>query len=328
MKDRILERLQRGGYVSGEELGRALGISRTAVWKHISRLKREGYRIHSIPSRGYCLASTPDRLFPQEIKAGLQTHTLGQEIIYFKEISSTQEAAKSFAERGNPEGTIIISEIQLGGKGRIGREWSSPAGGIYFSIILRPDIRPTEASRFPLTTGLAVARAIEAMTDFHPQLKWPNDVIVNDRKVCGILTDLSAEMDRLNWIVIGPGLNVNTTRDSFPREVGETATSLFIEGGRQVSRVMLLQGILYELESLYEQYQATGFEPIRERWKARSNTLGAQVEITFGAERKSGRAVDIDPDGALILQKDDGSTERIVAGDVSLRNVKRQSGAG
>jgi len=182
VKKAILARLRQRSPVSGEELGKSIGISRTAVWKHINELRREGYRIDSVPSKGYYFISAPDTLFPEEIRSGLVTRILGQRIIYHREVASTQEVARHLAMQGAEEGSIAIAETQSGGSGRLGRKWASPAGGIYLSIILRPDINPTEALRLPLIAGVAVAQAIAKLTSIEPKLKWPNDIIVNDKR--------------------------------------------------------------------------------------------------------------------------------------------------
>ncbi|MDY6911149.1 MAG: biotin--[acetyl-CoA-carboxylase] ligase [Chloroflexota bacterium] len=321
MKTTVLKALRQKEPVSGEELGKAIGISRTAVWKYINELRREGYRIDSSPSRGYSLVGTPDSLLPEEIKFGLETRILGQEISYFREVTSTQATAKALAAQGAIEGTLVVAEVQSGGRGRIGRIWTSPPGGIYLSVILRPDVKPTEAPRLPLLAGVAVAQAIGQITSLNPKLKWPNDIVVNGRKAGGILTEMSAEIDRLNWVIIGIGLNVNTQKAHFSGEVQGIATSLFEEGGECVPRVKLLQHILIEIESLYEEFLASGFEFIRQRWKAMSDTIGAQVVVRYAKDQVTGQAVDLDTDGALILRKEDGSLERVIAGDVSLRKV-------
>jgi len=321
-KREILERLRNGEPVSGEELGRAIGISRTAVWKHINELKCEGYVIDSVPSKGYCFVSAPDALLPDEIKAGLKTRIMGREVAYHKETTSTQEIAKALASQGVAEGTIVVAETQSGGRGRVGRQWSSPQGGVYFSMILRPDMKPSEALRLPLVAGVAVAQAIKRNTKLAPKLKWPNDIMLQDRKVGGILTEMSAEIDRLDWVIIGIGLNVNTSHESYPEEVQGVATSLMELGGKIIPRVKLLQDILFEFESLYDDLVKSGFEPIRARWKALSNTIGANVVVSMPTEKVTGTAVDIDLDGALILKKGDGSLEKILAGVVSLRKLK------
>lgn len=320
-KKEILERLRQGAPVSGEELGRNIGVSRTAVWKHISELKRQGYVIDSVPGRGYHMVSAPDALLPDEIASGLKTQIMGQRIIYEGEAPSTQAIAKALASQGTAEGTIVVAETQSGGRGRVGRPWSSPRGGIYFSIILRPDINSGEALRLPLVAGVAVAHAIKREINLEPRLKWPNDIMIETKKVGGILTEMSAEPDRLDWVIIGIGLNVNTPHDSFSQEVEESAISLMEAAGREIPRVKLLQAILAEFESLYGSLAESGFEPIRARWKALSNTIGENVVVTLPSGQVKGLAEDIDSDGALILKKFDGTVERIVAGVVKLRKL-------
>ena len=314
MKEKILKALRRGGWVSGAKLGKDIGISRTAIWKHIMKLRREGYKISSSPRQGYLLTSVPDRLFPEEIEGELKTHTLGLNIVYYEKINSTQQVASELAATGASEGTIVVADSQTGGRGRIGRSWASPPGGVYLSIILRPAIKPSEALRFPLIAGVAVAQAIEQLTGLKPRLKWPNDIIVKGCKAGGILTEMSAETDCINHIVIGIGINVNT--ESFPDEIRGIATSLKAECGKEVSRVQLVQDILAQLESLYQVFQVSGFETIRERWKALSNTIGARVSVRGEREQVEGEAIDIDEDGALILRKANGALERVIAGDV------------
>jgi BirA family biotin operon repressor/biotin-[acetyl-CoA-carboxylase] ligase len=321
-KKEILERLRKESPVSGAELGRTIGISRTAVWKHINELRGDGYRIDSVPSKGYYFVDAPDALLPEEIKAGLKTRILGREVVYQREAASTQAIAKSLASLGAVEGTIVVAETQSGGRGRVGRPWSSPQGGIYFSIILRPDIKPGEALRLPLVAGVAVAQAIVRNTNLDPRLKWPNDIIIGGRKVGGILTEMGAETDRLDWVIIGIGLNVNTPHDSFPHEVEESATSLMEAVGEEIPRVKLLQGILVEFESLYGNLAKNGFEPLRARWKALSDTIGAQVVVTMPDGQVKGLAADIDSDGALILDKGNGDIERIIGGMVRLRKLR------
>jgi BirA family biotin operon repressor/biotin-[acetyl-CoA-carboxylase] ligase len=321
-KNEILKGLRQGSPVSGEELGWAIGISRTAVWKHINELRREGYQIDSVPSKGYCFVSAPDALLPEEIRAGLKTQVMGRDIAYQRETPSTQEIAKALASQGVADGTIVVAETQSGGRGRVGRQWSSPQGGIYFSMVLRPDMKPSEALRLPLVAGVAVAQAIKRNTKLAPKLKWPNDIMIQDSKVGGILTEMSAEMDRLDWVIVGIGLNVNTSHESFPKDVEGIATSLMEAGGKNILRVKLLQDILFEFESLYDDLVKSGFEPIRTKWKALSNTIGANVVVSMPTEKVTGTAVDIDSDGALILKKEDGSLEKIIAGVVSLRKLQ------
>jgi len=322
MERKILKALREQEHISGEELGKRLHVSRTAVWKHINKLREMGYQIFSSPGRGYSLTSVPDLLLPEEIELGLNTDVFGRKIVFYHELSSTQDAAKRLAGQGEGEGTVIIADTQTHGRGRMGRGWSSlPRHGIYFSIILRPELRPSHVLQIPLIAGVAVAQAIEKATPLRPRIKWPNDIIVNGKKAGGILTETSAEIDAIDYVVLGIGLNVNTPRSLFPEEIKEAATSLSEESGEKVSRVKIIQCILVELELLYKQFTTFGFEPIRETWKALSNTIGAWVEISGMEEKKvDGKAIDIDRDGALILQKRSGSIMKILAGDVFLKS--------
>ena len=322
MKKAILAHLKRGGEVSGEALGRAAGISRSAVWKHVKELRREGYVICSTPRRGYSLVSAPDFLLPEEIGAGLVTRVLGRSVIYCPEVQSTQDYAKKMAAEGAAEGTVVIAERQSEGRGRMGRAWSSPGGGVYVSLILRPALRPAEATKIPLVAGVAVAGALEESTHLSPRLKWPNDVLIKGKKVAGILAEMGAEMDRLEWIVVGIGINVNTEQADFPEELANSATSLKAEGGRTFERVKILQGILAELERCYDEFQHTGFEPFRRRWKEMSDMIGAEVTVTRGDECEEGVAVDIDEGGGLILENGDGRFQKILSGDVSVRKTR------
>jgi BirA family biotin operon repressor/biotin-[acetyl-CoA-carboxylase] ligase len=321
MDSELLQTLRERKYVSGEELGKRLKMTRTAIWKRINRLRGQGYEIASSPRRGYSLVSVPDLLLPEEIEQGLGTEIFGREIIFYHELSSTQVTAKELARQGAEEGTVVIAETQTQGKGRKGRKWSStPGQGIQISIILRPRLKPSQSIQIPLVTGVAVAQAIEKVTPLHARIKWPNDLIIGRKKVGGILTEMSAEIDRIDYVVLGIGLNVNTPQVLFPEEIKEVATSLAEELGESVSRVKLLQFLLKEFEGLYSEFTVSGFEPLRERWKAMSKTIGAWVELSdVDSEKIRGKVIDIDESGALILQKRDKSIERILAGDVSLR---------
>jgi BirA family biotin operon repressor/biotin-[acetyl-CoA-carboxylase] ligase len=322
MKEQILHILRLGERISGKDLGRRLGISRSMVWKYIRSLRGEGYLIDSYPGSGYLLVRTPESLLPEEIKAELKTDLFGRRIVYYRELSSTQDAAKALAAQGAAEGTVVIAELQAAGRGRIGRVWASPPGGIYLSLILRPEIKPADALCLLLIAGVAVAQAIEQLTGLKPRLKWPNDIIIADRKACGILAEMSAEIDRLNFIVIGIGVNVNT--ESFPDEIKGLATSLKLARGEEVSRLKLVCEILWQFESLYRVFQESGFETIRERWKDLSNTIGSWVSVISGGQQLEGAALDIDHDGALILKQADGILTRVIAGEL----VLGQAGSG
>lgn len=319
MKEEVLKALRHRGWISGEKLGRDLGISRTAVWKDVNGLRSEGYQIESVPSKGYLFVSAPDSLLPGEIQEGLRTHVLGRKMVYRSEIGSTQVLAKSLATGGAGDGTVVISEKQSGGFGRLGRKWHSLAGSIFLSVIMRPAIHPLEALKFPVIAGVAVCGAIERVTGLSPQLKWPNDVILGGKKAGGILTEMAAEMDRVNYLIIGIGVNVNTAKSVIPDDIREIATSLKVQGRKEFSRVRLVRAILEELELRCDEYQKAGFEPVRKKWEELSCNIGKPVTITSGREAISGKAVTMDAEGSLVVRGTDGTLSRVRYGDVSLR---------
>ncbi|MEM3737614.1 MAG: biotin--[acetyl-CoA-carboxylase] ligase [Candidatus Bathyarchaeia archaeon] len=303
-------------YTSGEELAKQLNISRVAVWKYIQKLKSEGYHIKSVPNKGYCLLGNSDLLLPWEIKAKLQTSLIGHEIHYFKEVNSTQDIAKRLASEGAREGTIVVAERQTNGRGRMGRDWFSPSGGVWLSIILRPRFNP-RIQGLTLLAGVAVARAIKRLYNLEAKLKWPNDVILNGKKVCGILAEVNAEMDLINYLVIGIGVNVNVDLSSEKR-LRETATSIKEVIGKESSRVDFLQILLEEFEHLYRLFAVEGFGSILNEWRGRSETLGALVSVTSVDEEFEGLALNVDGEGFLIVKLRDGSLKRVVAGDVRI----------
>ncbi|MGB6607998.1 MAG: biotin--[acetyl-CoA-carboxylase] ligase, partial [Atribacterota bacterium] len=266
----ILKFLREKEYVSGEVLAKKLDISRVAVWKQIQKLKGIGYKITSDQNLGYCLISRPDLLLPQEIQRGLSTNYIGKEIHYFPELKSTNIMAKEKAlhiEERIAEGTLIITERQSAGKGRLGREWFSPAGGIWLSIILYPQLSPSYISRITLMTAVAAVKAIEICTQIEPQIKWPNDILINEKKVCGILTEMSAELDIINWVVVGIGVNVNIDHQRFPEDIQANTISLKEVSGEEVLRVKLAQTFLQEFEKYYEKLKRKEFSSILKEWK-------------------------------------------------------------
>ena len=319
-KDQLLLYLKetKGKWVSGEALSKQMGVSRSAVWKQISKLKEEGYSIESSPKKGYLFQKASEMLLPNEIREGLETKLLGKgDIIYFKEIDSTNREARDLAEKGAPEGSLVLSEAQTKGRGRKGRTWFSPSkGGIYISLILRPTISPAEAPKFTLLTAVAIAEALLSMTPLNINIKWPNDILINGKKIAGILTEMSTEMDAVNYIVVGLGLNVNTPK--FPDEIQEIATSILIETEKIFPRVKLIQEYLKWYEAYYDIYKETGFDSIINRWKDLSNIIGKKVEVQVVGNQFIGEALDIDGDGALILKDDQGGVHRIISGDITL----------
>lgn len=324
MRSDILSMLRNAGgnYVSGEQIAKTLQVSRTAIWKHINELKLAGYLIESHSRSGYCLRETPDLLLPQEIQNGLQTKCLGHAIKYFTDTVSTNNEAKILAANGAPEGMLVVSEAQNAGRGRLSRGWYSPSyKGIWFSVILRPAFLPQEAPKCTLMAAVAIVMAIKKCCGIDVGIKWPNDILYKGKKLVGILTEMSAEMDQINHIVIGTGINVNLSREDFPEELQEIATSLSMINGREIDRLPLLQTCLLEMENLYTVVNKQGFSSVLELWKKNSVTLGQQVRVIGIKESFSGEAVDIDSDGALLVRTGN-EIQRVLAGDVSIRPQK------
>lgn len=319
-KRKILRALRRrkSGYVSGADLAARLGISKVAIWKHIQGLRKEGYKVESKPKLGYRLVATPDLLTPYEIQEGLRTNLIGREAHYFEKVSSTQEVAKELAIGGAKGGTCVIAEVQTGGRGRRGRSWHSPAGGVYVSVIVRPKMIPTRAQLMTLLAGVATAKVLRGIYNLQAELKWPNDVQIGGKKVCGILIEIGAEAKLVNWLVIGIGINANVEPASFPREFRAVTTSLKKECGKEISKVELVRKLLEEIERLYLVFKERGPGPILDEWRTLTNTLGTLVRITNGGVI-NGKAVDVDQDGALIVKLADNTFKRVIAGDVSLR---------
>lgn len=306
------------GYVSGEYLSKELGVSRTAIWKHISALRNDGYLIEAIPSRGYRLVSSPDVIDLHEVKASLDNAKIGSRLEFLKLTVSTNADAFRMAEEGAIEGTTVLADSQSGGKGRRGRVWSSPAGvNLYCSVVLRPSIMPYEAPQLTFLSTVAVARAIELTTTLVPEIKWPNDLLISGKKVAGLLNEMSAETDGINFVILGIGVNLNMTADMFPSDLRHPATSLLLESGVRVDRSRFTGTMLQELNRLYADFLMHGFGPVREEWQQRCNATGRQVTVSdSGTACTGGRFIGIDSDGALLLHSDDDILHRITCGDV------------
>lgn len=321
VRDQILLFLEEseGGWVPTEALCKKVAVSRSSLSRHISLLKKDGYAIESSRMRGYLLQEPSDLLVPRRILQGLGTRFFGKrQVLYFSETDSTNAQAKDIAARGAPEGTIVVSEKQTKGKGRGARSWFSPPwDGIYLSLILRPNIAPREAPRITLLTAVAITETLLSITKLQIAIKWPNDILVNGKKLAGILTEMSTEGERIDYVVVGLGLNVNTPQ--FPTDIEGRATSILIETGERFPRVALAKEYLEWHEKYYEVFQRIGFEPIRERWKELTNIIGQQVTVETTDREYTGVVQDIDTDGALILRDNTGQSHRIIFGDVTLR---------
>jgi len=319
MRDSILKALQQEGHVSGEQLGKRFNISRTAVWKHVNELRRVGYQIDSSPRTGYSFIKSPDLVIPEEIALGLNTSIMGRRILYREEVTSTQDEAGEVARKGAEEGVVVISERQTKGRGRRGRLWSSPPReGVYFSTILRPNLKPNQIVQIPLIAGIAVCKAIRRVTPLEPRIKWPNDITIGGKKVAGILAEMSCDMDRVDHIVLGIGVNVNTRCSLLPEPTRGIATSLAERCGEYVSRVRLVQSILAEFDALYSAFLVSGFDALREEWKALDSTVGSWVKVSDAEGEIKGKALDIDGEGFLLVRKENGNVKRVISGDVSL----------
>ena len=330
MRKKILELLRKSGErpLSGEEISRQLEVSRTAIWKHIQTLKNEGYDIESVPKKGYILKESPNRLFPQEILSRLQTRWLGHNICYRDSIDSTNTLAKGLANEGCPNGLVVVAEEQGAGKGRLSRGWISPyAKGIWFSVVLKPPFLPQEASKCTLLAAVAVVKAVNKIAGVHAAIKWPNDILLMGRKLVGILTEMNAEFGHINYVVIGTGINTNATPDDYPEDVKDIAVSVADAATEQFTRVDLLCDIFKNMEDLYEKALLDGFAPILEEWRKYSCTLGQEVKVMAPDCTYFGKAEDIDEDGLLIVRKVDGTLEKVMAGDVSIRPAAAKNGA-
>jgi BirA family transcriptional regulator, biotin operon repressor / biotin---[acetyl-CoA-carboxylase] ligase len=315
MEERIIEifRKSKTEFVSGEDISNALKVSRTAVWKHIEKLRGMGYEFDAVPHLGYRLKKSPDKLYAFEICPRLKTRIIGKKILYYNELDSTNMTAYSLAQEKIKDGLVIIAEKQNKGKGRLSRHWSSPKGkGIYLSIILKPEMTPFQAPCITLMAAVSVVQAIREVSDAQACIKWPNDIIIKEKKVAGILTEMEAESDEIKFLVLGIGINVSARHSDIP----DTATSILLETDRHVSRKELCIALLEKLERNYKEIKEAGFSGIRLEWKDFSATIGKRVRANCMHKAIEGTAVDIDIDGALKIRLDNGFHEKIFAGDL------------
>lgn len=325
MRKKILELLKgaNGNFVSGAEIGKNFSVSRTAIWKHINTLRNIGYKISGSEKLGYKLEDFPDLLAPEIIQHNLQTKIIGagKNFLYFDSVGSTNNIAKNLAVEGAEDGTVIVAEEQTGGKGRLDRNFFSPKGkSILFSVILRPKCLPKDAPKFTLMAAVAVALAMEKF-NLRAEIKWPNDIMHGKKKLVGILTEMNAAIEQVNFIVVGIGINVNFSRADFPAEIEKIASSLSEVAGKKILRREFFKTLLEEFDKLYLEVRAAGFEKIFDLWRKFNVTLDKEVKIISAESGESffGRAIDIDPDGALIVATSKG-LQKVYAGDVSIRN--------
>ncbi len=320
MKEKILKALygNKGNYISGEELAEKFGVSRTAIWKQINTLRNEGYSIETTNKKGYCLLDNDNKLVPIELISNVKTKTMGKNILCFDSIDSTNNYAKQIAYEA-PHGTTIISDEQVGGRGRLGRGWNSPKGeGVWMSIIVKPNIPPTEGTKMTQIAAAAVCMGIRNTTGMEVFIKWPNDIILNGKKVCGILTEMTGELNQVAYIVVGIGINVNI--EWFPEELKDKATSLLIESKEKLSRKQLIVSIINEFEKLYEDYIENGnLSNTVNICRKYSAMLGKRVRVIQGNKEDMATAIDITDEGVLMVKLDDGKEQLIMSGEVSIR---------
>lgn len=324
MKTEILKLLRESdGYVSGQRLCEEFDVSRTAVWKVINQLKEEGYHVEAVKNRGYRIVDIPDVMSEEELKSLLtgKTRWAGQEIYYYPDTDSTNIRAKELGEKGAPHGTLVVAGQQSAGRGRRGRGWESPPGcSIYMSILLRPEFLPSKAPMLTLIMAYSVAKALRACTGMEVKIKWPNDIVLNGKKLVGILTEMSTEIDYINHVVIGVGVNVNMA--SFSEEIAKTATSLRIETGEIIKRSTLIVEMMKHFEKNYEMYLKTeDLSGIREAYNGLLVNCGKEVRILGAREPYQAVALGINDSGELLVRKQDGSREAVYAGEVSVRGL-------
>lgn len=322
MRTKILSMLRQSeGYVSGQQMCDALHISRTAVWKNINQLKEEGYKIEAQNKLGYKLTECPDILSRHELESRLSEGVMGRKVVYYEETDSTNIAARQLDEHDGLHGTLVVAERQTAGKGRRGHSWESPQGqGIWMSLVLRPDILPVKASMLTLVMALAVAQGIEKVTGIQTQIKWPNDIVAEGKKLCGILTEMSTEMEYIQRVVIGVGINVNIKE--FPEEIAATASSLYLLTGKTWGRAVLIQEVMKSFEKWYNVFmESQDLSGLVQEYEERLVNRGNQVKIIREEADYTGVAKGITPLGELIVERADGSLEYVLSGEVSVRGV-------
>lgn len=322
MKAEILKKLRESKeYISGQQLCEEFGVSRTAVWKIVNQLKEEGYQVEAVRNKGYRIAACPDVMTKDAVGSMLNTCWAGKPIVYFEETDSTNNQAKKLGEQGREHGTLVIAETQTSGKGRRGRSWVSPAqGNIYMTILLKPDIEPAQAPMMTLVMAHSAALAIRETTGLEAQIKWPNDVVVERKKVCGILTEMSAEIDYVNHVVIGIGINTNMPE--IPKELQAKATTLAKEKGRPVERARLAAAVINRFEKDYDIYmESKDLSNFKDSYNQMLVNAGREVSIQEAGREYCGQALGINDSGELLVKKEDGSIRQIFAGEVSVRGI-------
>ncbi|WP_440109770.1 biotin--[acetyl-CoA-carboxylase] ligase [Paenibacillus sp. QZ-Y1] len=308
-----------GQFVSGEEISRSLSISRTAVWKHVNKLRDLGYEFEAVSRKGYRLVTKPDSIDATALQLALGTTSFGRKAVLLNSTLSTQGDVQKLAEQGQAEGAVVLAEEQTGGRGRFGRKWFSPPGkGIWMSVLLRPDLPLQNTPQLTLLTGVAVCRAVRSCTGADAGIKWPNDLLIDGRKVCGILLESTVEDHEVRYCIAGIGVDVNFDPKDYPEDLMTIATSLKMETGQSIDRTKLAAAILTELEQLYFLYQKEGFGVISALWEALSVSMNRAIKVANPQGVIEGTAIGLDPSGALIVEREHGERVTIFSGEISL----------
>lgn len=308
-------------YISGQQLCEKLGVSRTAVWKIVNQLREEGYKVEAVRNRGYYIIDSPDVMTVQELSSLIKTNWAGQKVHYYDKTSSTNTCIKRLGEDGALHGTLVVADQQTAGRGRRGRAWESPSGGsIYMSILLRPDMSSAKAPMLTLVMALSIVEAIKECVGLAVQIKWPNDLVFNGKKLVGILTEMSTEIDYINYVVIGTGINVNI--QSFPEELSDKATSLRAETGHMVKRSKIIAAIMKQFEVHYEKFLKTmDMQGLMEKYNSFLVNYDREVRVLGAKIQYNGHALGINERGELLVRRKDGTVEAVFAGEVSVRGL-------
>ena len=306
--------------VGGSELCEKVGISRAAIWAHMEALRQAGFEIIASPHRGYKLLKSPDKLLAEDLRSRLATDSIiGRNIIVIDSTTSTNDEMDCKARDAAPEGLVIFAETQTGGRGRMGRKWSSPIKkGLWLSVLLRPPLVADECTQITIAAAVALVISIKKINGVEPEIKWPNDILVNGKKISGILTEMSSEPDHVKYVIVGIGVNVNQSSDDIPEDIKTIATSLKMVSGKTVDRSQLATDILHELDNCYKKVVAGRFSEIGETWSGYCSTLGKRISIKTGSRTITGCAEALDETGALLVRTEHGRIERILGGDINL----------
>ncbi|GGM22993.1 bifunctional ligase/repressor BirA [Paraliobacillus quinghaiensis] len=305
-------------FISGQLISDQLNISRTAVWKQMKNLEKDGYAIEAVPNKGYRIITQPTKISENTVHWGLKTEWLGKDIVHYTTLPSTQTKANQLAQEGCSHGTVVIADKQETGRGRMNRKWySNNDAGIWLSIVLRPKVVPNQAPQFTLLVAIAIAELIEEELELTPSLKWPNDVLINHKKVAGILTEMQGEQDQINYMVVGIGLNVNHQQDMFESEIQQLASSFKIEAGKTFSKIELIQSLLQRLEQAYQDYFINGFSSVKNKWERYGYLINQEVTYTNANQKKQGIIKGIQSDGALLIETKMKQIEPIYSAEIN-----------